>query len=135
MEIEGGCYCGELRYQVAGDPMYKVLCYCKECQIIAGGAPATIIGMPRDNFSYTQGTPTVMRRNRNPEMPGVREFCGTCGTHILSTSENHPKVVSLKVGTMDNPADFIKADSAVQLAEKQPYHQPPDNVEKFERWL
>jgi hypothetical protein len=39
MKLEGGCYCGNVRYVAEGDPMMKAQCHCRECQYITGGSP------------------------------------------------------------------------------------------------
>src|SRR5215813_9165277 len=48
MRLEGGCYCGEVRYVAEGDPMMQAQCHCRECQYISGGAPNTFIAMPAE---------------------------------------------------------------------------------------
>ncbi len=30
MKLEGGCYCGEVRYKAEGKPMMKAQCHCRE---------------------------------------------------------------------------------------------------------
>ena len=46
MKIEGGCYCGALRYSAEGTPMFKGQCHCRECQYFSGGQPNVIVAMP-----------------------------------------------------------------------------------------
>ncbi len=31
MEVEGGCYCGAVRYKASGEPLFKGQCHCREC--------------------------------------------------------------------------------------------------------
>ncbi len=78
MRLEGGCYCGEVRYVAEGDPMMQAQCHCRECQYISGGAPNTFIAMPAAGFSYITGQPKqftrkdleravrILRRMRHP---------------------------------------------------------------------
>ena len=55
MEVEGGCYCGAVRYKATGDPGMKIQCHCRECQYISGGAPNLVMGMAEGGFTYSQG--------------------------------------------------------------------------------
>ena len=50
MQIEGGCYCGNVRYAVEGDPMMKIQCHCRECQYISGGSPNVTLAIPDAGF-------------------------------------------------------------------------------------
>jgi hypothetical protein len=31
MKLEGGCYCGAMRYLAEGEPRMKAQCHCREC--------------------------------------------------------------------------------------------------------
>jgi len=48
MKLEGGCYCGKVRYVAEGKPMLKVQCHCRECQYISGDAPNLFLLTPPD---------------------------------------------------------------------------------------
>jgi hypothetical protein len=131
MKIEGGCYCGALRYAVDGDPLFKGQCHCRECQYISGGSPNLVMGMPMNGFAYTKGSPKAFRR-ADLENPVTREFCGECGTHILARSPRLPAVI-LKVGTLDDPSLFEGPQMAIYLVDKQPFHHVPEGIPAFER--
>lgn len=131
MEIEGGCYCGALRYKVEGDPLFKGQCHCRECQYVSGGSPNVTMAMPVAGFSYTKGEPAQFSRS-DLENPVTREFCGTCGTHILARSPNLPAVL-LKVGTFDDPAAFEGPQMAIYMCDNQPFHQVPEGIPTFDK--
>ena len=104
MKLEGGCYCGQVRYKAEGDPMMKAQCHCRECQYISGGSPNMFVLMPLDGFSYTKGTPKKFKRT-DIEGAVTREFCAECGTHLVTRPQGLPALV-LKVGTLDDPNLF-----------------------------
>jgi hypothetical protein len=132
MEIEGGCYCGALRYRAGGDPLFRGQCHCRECQYISGGHPNVVMGMPAAAFSYTKGSPGEFRRN-DLENPVTREFCSKCGTHILARSPSLPGAVLVKVGTFDDPRVFGAPEMVIYTIDKQTFHHVPEGVAAFER--
>jgi hypothetical protein len=131
MKLEGGCYCGDVRYVAEGDPMMKAQCHCRECQYITGGAVNMFVLMPRDGFRYTKGAPKQFTR-KDLERPVTREFCAECGTHLVTRPTSVPAVV-VKVGTLDDPALFEGPRMAIYTIDKQPFHQIPEGLPAFER--
>ena len=101
MKLEGGCYCGAVRYVAEGEPSLKAQCHCRECQYISGGSANMFLLMPPDGFRYTKGTPKTFSRS-DLENPVTREFCAECGTHLTTRRPGLPAVI-LKVGTLDDP--------------------------------
>ncbi len=132
MKIEGGCYCGALRYVAEGKPQMKVQCHCRECQYISGGQSNVVMGMLDAGFSYTKGTPKKFQRS-DLENPRTREFCDNCGTHILTRSPSLPDGVLLKVGTFDDPSLFGNPEVTIHTADKQCFHHIPNDIPSFER--
>ena len=129
MKLEGGCYCGAVRYVAEGEPMLQAQCHCRECQFITGGSPNMFVVMPLDGFKYTKGAPKQFAR-KDLEKPVTREFCAECGTHVV-TRPQRPAVV-VKVGTLDNPAQ-ITPQIAIFTIDKQPFHHIPEGMPSFER--
>ena len=132
MGIEGGCYCGALRFSVEGAPLFKGQCHCRECQYISGGHPYAVMGMPAASFQYTKGEPKLFKRSDLPN-PVTREFCALCGTHILARSSGLPGAVLLKVGTFDDPSVYGAPQMVIFTIDKQTFHHVPEGVMTFER--
>jgi hypothetical protein len=132
MRLEGGCYCGALRYQAEGEPMFKGQCHCRECQYISGGHPNAVMAMPTATFKYTKGAPKEFRRS-DLDKPVTREFCAECGTHILAKSPSIPGGVILKVGTLDDPGVYGGPQMVIFTIDKQTFHHVPPGVPAFER--
>jgi hypothetical protein len=130
MTLEGGCYCGAVRYVAEGEPILKAECHCRACQHISGGAPNLFMLMPVSGFRFTQGTPKTFSR---PDLENAvtRYFCETCGTH-LTTRRPGLDAVILKIGTLDDPKQYGGPKIAIFTAEEQPFHVTPPGVPKFE---
>jgi hypothetical protein len=132
MGLQGGCYCGALRYEAGGESMFKGQCHCRECQYISGGQPNVVMAMPESEFRYTKGSPKGFRRS-DLETPVTREFCAECGTHILAKSPRLPGALILKVGTLDDPSAFDGPQMAIWTIDKQKWHHVPEGLPAFER--
>lgn len=130
MKLEGGCYCGALRYTAEGEPAMKAQCHCRECQYISGGAPNLFMLMPADGFRYTRGEAKTFTRS-DLERPVTREFCADCGTHLITRRPGLPFVV-LKIGTLDDPAVF-EPRMAIFTVDRQPFHHIAEGLPAFER--
>lgn len=131
MKLEGGCYCGAVRYVAEGDPVLKAQCHCRECQYISGGAPNMFMLMPAGGFSYSKGKPKQFTRT-DLERAVTREFCAECGTHLITRLPDRPMIV-LKIGTLDDPSQFGEPKMAIYTIDKQPFHVIPDGLPSFER--
>jgi hypothetical protein len=129
MKLEGGCYCGAVRYAAEGQPIMKAQCHCRECQYISGGAPNMFLAIAADGFRYTKGSPKQFARS-DLERPVTREFCAECGTH-MATRPRAPMVV-VKVGTLDDPTEFTP-QLAIYTCDKQAFHHVPEGMPAFER--
>ncbi len=131
MTIEGGCYCGNLRYKADGDAIFAGQCHCRECQYITGGNPNVIMALPKDGFEFTKGEPKSFTRT-DIENAVTRLFCENCGTAIGTQTASMANAVILKVGTMDDPSVFTP-QMAIYTLDKQNFHHIPEGLPAFER--
>lgn len=124
MTIEGGCFCGAVRFAAEGPALMRGLCLCRTCQRISGGGGNLFLAVAADGFRYAAGKQASFQRT--PEAP-VREFCGRCGVQLTARSHRAPGAVLLKVGALDDPSIYEGPDLVVWTQEKQPFHLlPPD---------
>ena len=90
------------------------------------------MGMPASGFAYTKGSPGTFTR-KDLDTPVTREFCSTCGTHILARSPGLPGAVLLKVGTLDDPSVYGRPEMVIFTIDRQAFHHVPEGVATFER--
>ena len=129
--MQGGCYCGALRYKVTGEPVMKAECHCRECQYISGGGPNFFMIVPDGGFAFTQGAHKDFTRS-DIEGAVTRQFCPTCGTHVTTLLKARGLTV-VKAGTLDDPAgDYGGPKAAIHTADSQPFHVVAEGLPCFE---
>jgi hypothetical protein len=98
--LEGGCFCGAVRYRVEGEPVDAGYCHCRMCQRSAG-APVLAWGTWRqERFAWLTPEPRTCRSSAH----GQRRFCGACGTQLLFWTSEAPALVDVNLATLDDPA-------------------------------
>lgn len=120
---EGGCLCGAVRYRVEGDPVIGGTCYCRDCQYTSGGAPAHGQMFPATELIITKGMPSTFSLEVASGNTVYREFCPTCGVHVISWNSAAPKVRAIKIGTLDDPSDY-RSQGSLWVSSAQPWHRP-----------
>jgi len=104
-EMTGGCLCGAVRYTLSEDPVRTMVCHCRNCQKTSGSALSTIALMRREaleiqgdlkGYEYAGDSGNKLEIN----------FCPTCGSPVILNIRNMPDLVSVKVGTLDDPSGF-----------------------------
>ena len=131
MAITGGCYCGEVRYEVDGPQEAAFQCHCRECQYLTGGNANIVVVFAESDFRYTKGLASSFARS-DLENPVTRHFCGACGTGIGSRSPSRPNSMIVKVGTLDDPGEY-QAQAAIFTCDQQPYHHIPGDIPSFDK--
>ena len=130
MKMTGGCYCGALRYEITAKPVFKAECYCRACQHIAGGAPQYFMLVPEEAFLFSRGTAKSFTLP-DKDNAVTRSFCDICGTHLVTKRPGLEGVI-VKVGTLDDPAQFGRPRAAIFVSEKQPFHQISEDLPQFQ---
>ncbi len=100
----GGCFCGAIRYSVDGPVMASAACHCRHCQYITGGAPAYVFVVEKKSIEITKGMPTHYDNDSDSGNRRRRYFCSTCGTPLFAEDNAFPNIVSVKAGSLDDPA-------------------------------
>jgi hypothetical protein len=103
--ITGGCLCGAVRYEAQGQPLWAVLCHCRDCQRASGTGHVPVMGVPKAFFKVT-GETTSYAAKGTSGLKSIRHFCPTCGSLLFGTPEAASDAVSIYVGSLDDPSVF-----------------------------
>lgn len=103
--FQGGCACGAVRYQVAGEPVAMVDCQCRQCQhesgtghtsnLVFANAVVTLEGRP-SHFEATGEGGTLKRR----------AFCPACGAPVYMVFPAMPEYFVIRAASLDEPERY-----------------------------
>src|SRR5262245_58720894 len=99
---QGGCLCGEVRYQTVAKPLRVTICHCTFCQKLTGSAFLVEPIFRREDV-VLKGAPTQTYNHRS-DTSGKRvtlHFCKTCATTLYLDLERFPDILGLCGGTFD----------------------------------
>jgi len=126
----GRCYCGAIRYQVAGEPRDVALCHCKDCRLSSGAPVMAWAGFADSALTVTHGKP----RTINLSGAAIRTFCGDCGTGLFyHNADLLPGIVEVQSATLDD-ADALPPSVQIQTAERLDWMKDAHALPSFERF-
>ena len=104
--IEGGCFCGSIRYRFPINDYPSSNCHCSMCRRISGAPFVPWLAIPKNSFSYAAGLPKKLVSSSH----GTRYFCKACATPLTCLLDEYPKYVYITICSLDNPQDFKPKD-------------------------
>ena len=100
MHIDGGCHCGNIRYEAEIDPEKVLVCHCTDCQTLSATAFRTVVLVPESRFNLLSGDLKTYVKTADSGNKRAQVFCPECGTQLYSTSiGDEERVLGLRVGT------------------------------------
>ncbi len=102
----GGCACGDLRYDIKGEPAAMLHCQCRQCQRSSGTGHQsylTFVGAE----ARMRGEPGVWESVGDGGTVKLGGFCPRCGTPVYLQFRGMPDVVGVTAGSLDDPSGFV----------------------------
>lgn len=130
MARSGGCRCGEVRYEVTGEPVYHAICHCEACRASAGAPMVSWYATKEEQFTLKSGEPKTFEGT-----PGAqRSFCPRCGTGLFYRNATAlPGLVDIQSSTFDDAGEHAPGVQ-VQCAERLPWMTRLGEMPEFERF-
>lgn len=81
----GSCFCGEVRFEVAGQPAAMGYCHCASCRHWSAGPVNAFTLWKPEALRVTRGAASIGTHNKTPT--SYRRWCKQCGGHLFT---EHP---------------------------------------------
>ena len=127
--IEGGCFCGAVRYRITAKPSNTMVCHCRSCRRMAAAPVVAWLTFPKAQFRFVHGRPSEF----SSSAPVVRSFCPTCGTPLTYQHQGHPESIDVTTCSLDEPAAFAPTHHS-WLADDVPWVKFGDGLPSFVEW-
>lgn len=128
MPASGGCLCGAVRYEIAGDLSRPVACHCSQCARTSGNFAAMAACRSADLTVEDAGALTWFASS-----DGVRRgFCARCGGNLFWRAEPGEETY-VTAGTLDRPTGLRLAEH-IYVGSKSDYYELADGLPQKPEW-
>jgi len=102
--VKGGCFCGNIRYEITDKALGTMLCQCRMCQRFSGAPALAGTTFLSKALTFTSGQPKYFKTSNIAK----RGFCGDCGTAILYQGliGYWTEWVVVTTNSLDNPENY-----------------------------
>ena len=124
----GQCFCGKVKFEVAGPEKYACFCHCQSCQRAAGA-----VYVPWATFEKSSFVCTAAKMAQYHSSPGVtRGFCQVCGTSLTYEHEDRAADIDITLTSFDDPSRF-SPKAHIWVEDKLPWVVIGDDLPQFPR--
>jgi hypothetical protein len=133
LPLEGGCYCGIIRYRAKTAPLMVYNCHCKNCQKMSGAAFSTNVTIPAGTLEIALGDPGVLHWGADSSAERFALYCESCKSRIAhGWKEGGPPILNIRAGTLDDTT-WVKPVVDIWKASAQCWVQFPDDRPSLDR--
>jgi len=126
--ISGGCFCGEVTFEVKNEFRHFFFCHCEQCRQITGSAHASNLFGGADALTFTAGQDNV-EVFRHPTRSLAKAFCKTCGAG-LPYKNSRGTMTIIPAGSLSEMPDVSNA-KRIFWDDRAEWHDMIDEAPKF----
>ncbi len=104
-KYSGGCACGNVRYEVKGEPVMNGHCQCDKCRHLSGCGHSDMMFFMKDQVKLS-GNMTDWSYVADSGANAMRHFCPKCGSPIAGTGDGAPMMIGITAGSLDDPSAY-----------------------------
>ena len=102
----GGCACGQIRYEIADEPMVQTDCQCRDCQRKSGTGHGSYLTFADIGKAKVEGKASYWDFVADSGNVKKRAFCPSCGTPVYMTFSAAPQFFTVHAASLDDPARY-----------------------------
>jgi hypothetical protein len=121
----GGCNCGQVTFEVVGDPVRIGLCHCAICRKETGSVGNYFAVWPRSQAVVTGRTHSWIASTDN------RHFCPACGSSLFSIVDGADEI-EIKAGAFDDPPTTLKPSYELWVGRREEWLMPIAGAEQHD---
>ena len=125
--LDGGCWCGAVRYRVADQFLYACICHCSRCRAATGSAFKPFAGIESDKLAIVEGDDAVLLVG-NEVLNDTR--CATCGSLLFSVVRDGAYVHVALGSLIDSPS--IRPTHHIFVGSKASWFEILDDLPQFD---
>ncbi len=130
--IQGGCLCGNVRFEVRDTFEHFQLCHCTQCQKTTGSAHASNLFTQARDITWLAGQDQIKRY----DVPGRRisnAFCTSCGSRVPWYSLSK-EIIAVPAGSLDEvPA--VKPQANIFWPERAAWYDEGIKAQSFNTYM
>ena len=119
-KLDGHCLCGSITYECDAEPIMTAICHCADCQRQSGTAFSIIVGVAREDLKINGELKVFETIGEDRGTPAFRNFCGDCGSPIISILADAEDIAWIKAGTLDD-ASWLEPELEAWTSSAQPW--------------
>ena len=127
---KGHCFCGQVRFKVAGPAKFACFCHCESCRRAAGGVCVPWATFSKDSFVVTSGD--MFEHRSSPQ--ATRGLCSHCGTSITYEHSDRDGQIDVNLTSFDDPAMFSPS-AHIWVEDKLPWVSIDDGLPQYAQWV
>jgi adenylate cyclase len=122
-KVEGGCFCGAVRYEAEVNLKEAYYCHCRACQKMSG-APAEVgVFVKPGSLHFLKEMPKYFQSSPI----GKRGFCPDCGSRLIWMSPDREDWTNVSAGSLDHPEN-VEPNEHTCVESQLPWYEVTDNL-------
>ena len=125
--LTGECFCGEIRYEIAGTVRDARSCHCSRCRKAFSAQASAYALVDPAEFRWTAGA-ELLTSYRNQYGFGL-QFCGRCGSTLCGVLGD--EIHGITLGCL-NEDPQIEIGRHIFVGSKATWEKMPEGVEQYD---